>query len=268
LKTNKIEGVDLQTTAAGNEEIELTILVPVKDEAESIPELAGEIEKACLNIESAWECLWIDDGSEDLTQKILKETTQKHKNHFFLILDQNYGQSAALYAGIQQSRGRLIVTLDGDGQNDPADIPALLERQQKKDADMVNGMRTKRQDSKIRKFSSRTANSFRNLVTGESISDVGCSLRIFKRECLNGVFLFKGMHRFIPTLARINGFENIEEIPVGHRPRERGKTKYGIKNRLWVGLIDTLAVSWMKWRRVMPRIKKTNCPQYQADQLR
>jgi len=258
----------LQITAAGHEEIELTILVPVKDEAENIPELAGEIEKACLNIKSAWECLWIDDGSEDLTHKTLEEITRKHENHFFIALDRNYGQSAALYAGMQQSRGRLILTLDGDGQNDPADIPALLELQQKMDADMVNGMRIKRRDSKIRKFSSRTANSFRNLVTGESISDVGCSLRIFKRECLSGVFLFKGMHRFIPTLARINGFENMEEIPVNHRPRERGKTKYGIKNRLWVGLLDTLAVSWMKWRRVLPRIESANTPRYQAERLR
>lgn len=250
----------MDVTAADTQKIEVSILVPVKDEAENIVQLAEEIEEACRGINSPRECLWIDDGSEDNTREALKEVTKRYKGHCYIALDKNYGQSAALYTGLQNCSGRIIVTLDGDGQNDPADIPVLLDRLQSTGADMVNGKRAKRRDSRIRRISSRTANSFRNLVTGEQISDVGCSLRAFKRECLRGVFLFKGMHRFIPTLARINGFEKIEEIPVNHRPRQKGKTKYGIKNRLWVGLIDTLAVSWMKGRGVLPCTKDSNCP--------
>ena len=138
--------------------------------------------------------------------------------------------------------GDILATLDGDGQNDPADIPHLIEKLQKHDGDMVNGVRQKRYGPFVRKISSRIANNFRDWVTGDRVTDVGCSVRVFKLECVKRIPVFKGMHRFLPTLVRMQGYTHIMESPVNHRPRVRGKTKYGIQNRLWVGLTDLAAV--------------------------
>ena len=148
--------------------------------------------------------------------------------------------------------GDILATLDGDGQNDPADIPHLIEKLQKHDGDMVNGVRQKRYGPFVRKISSRIANNFRDWVTGDRVTDVGCSVRVFKLECVKRIPVFKGMHRFLPTLVRMQGYTHIMESPVNHRPRVRGKTKYGIQNRLWVGLTDLAAVKWMQSRLVFP----------------
>ncbi|OPY67421.1 MAG: Undecaprenyl-phosphate 4-deoxy-4-formamido-L-arabinose transferase [Syntrophorhabdus sp. PtaU1.Bin002] len=163
--------------------------------------------------------------------------------------------------GFQNTVGDIIATLDGDGQNDPADIPRLITLLQEHNADMVNGVRSKRNDSFVRKISSRIANGFRNWVTGDNITDVGCALRVFRSRCVKRIPVFKGMHRFFPTLVRIQGFSRIIESPVNHRPRTRGKTKYGIQNRLWVGLADLGAVKWMQSRLVFPEIQsQTDAP--------
>ncbi|MFO7818293.1 MAG: glycosyltransferase family 2 protein [Thermodesulfobacteriota bacterium] len=246
------------TISADSHVIELSILIPVKDEAPNIPALASEIETACSGLQLTRECIWVDDASNDATARVLQDTANNYPGHYFLILDKNYGQSAALHTAMQESRGAILATMDGDGQNDPADIPRLVNQLLKNKADMVNGKRARRRDTIIRKLSSRIGNGFRNMVTGENISDIGCSMRVFRRDCLQGTFVFHGMHRFIPTLARINGFERIEELEVNHRPRQQGQTRYGIGNRLWVGLADTLAVRWMKSRRVLPQVKTTN----------
>ncbi len=236
-------------------QVALSIIIPVKDEGENIDILGNEINMAMENVTLPWECIWIDDGSTDTTVGELKKLSACDARHRLVILARNFGQSAALSVGFQNATGDILVTLDGDGQNDPADIPRLIEKLQKHGADMVNGVRQKRHDSFIRKISSRIANNFRDWVTGDSVTDVGCSVRVFKRECVKGIPVFKGMHRFLPTLVRMQGYTHIMESLVNHRPRVRGKTKYGIQNRLWVGLADLAAVKWMQSRLVFPEVQ-------------
>jgi dolichol-phosphate mannosyltransferase len=233
---------------------DISIIVPVKDEEKNISVLAGEINAAMEKINLSWECVWVDDGSTDYTLREIKSLNYASPHHHWVSLAKNFGQSAAMAAGFQNASGSLLVTLDGDGQNDPADIPALVNRLISDGADLVNGWRKTREDSIVRKISSKIANAYRNKMTKENIKDVGCSLRAFRRECVEHVPVFKGMHRFLPTLIRIAGFEKIVEMPVNHRPRKQGKTKYGIHNRLWVGLADTVAVYWMQRRMVFPKV--------------
>ncbi len=236
--------------------LDLSMIIPVKNEAENIASLAAEIDAAMASITHTWECLWVDDGSADETLAEIQRLCRTNPSHQFVSLDRNYGQSAALYAGFRRARGRILVTLDGDGQNDPNDVSAMVKRLIDERADMVNGVRQRRQDSIIRKISSRIANGYRNWLTKDQITDVGCSLRAFRHECVVDIPPFKGMHRFLPTLVRICGYSKILETPVNHRPRVRGQTKYGIQNRLWVGLADTLAVRWMRHRMVFPEIAR------------
>jgi glycosyltransferase involved in cell wall biosynthesis len=218
------------------------------------------------NVNLSWEGIWIDDGSTDTPASELKKLNEKDFHHRFLLLVRNFGQSAALSVGFQDARGDIIATLDGDGQNDPADIPRLIEVLQKNEADMVNGIRHKRHDSFIRKISSKIANNFRDWVTGDKVTDVGCSVRVFKLKCVRRIPLFKGMHRFFPTLVKMQGYTRIIEYPVNHRPRMRGKTKYGIQNRLWVGLADLAAVKWMQKRLVFPEIQPTVSAPYSKEE--
>jgi dolichol-phosphate mannosyltransferase len=245
-------------THNGSGSLDLSVVVPVKDEAESVFPLAREISEALNDRPWQWECLWIDDGSTDDTLAHLVRIRSEDERHHWLALEHNYGQSAALAAGFSAARGRIVVTLDGDGQNDPKGIPPLVERLVSTDAHMVNGWRSHRRDNAVRRLSSSVSNAFRNRVTGERIRDVGCSLRAFRHECVSDVPVFKGMHRFLPTLVRMAGWDRIEEMPVPHRPRRFGETKYGIHNRLWVGLMDTFAVRWMQRRMVRPRIRSSS----------
>jgi glycosyltransferase involved in cell wall biosynthesis len=232
----------------------VSVVVPVRNEEENIPALAAEIAAALERVGRPWECLWVNDGSTDGTQAVLDRLARAQPRHRVICLDGNFGQSAALAAGFARARGPVVCTLDGDGQNDPADLPGLLERLGAGDVDMVNGIRQLRRDTWTRRAGSRIANGFRNLLTGERVRDVGCSIRAFRREGVEGLPLFKGMHRFLPTLVRMKGFR-ITEMPVRHRPRTRGRTKYGISNRLWVGLADTFAVCWMQRRLVWPKVR-------------
>lgn len=234
--------------------VEVSVVVPVMDEEASVARLAEEIAEAMARTGRRWECVWVDDGSTDGTRAALEAVAAKRPEHRVVALDGHFGQSAALAAGFSSARGPIVATLDGDGQNDPADIPRLLERLDRGDVDMVNGVRAKRRDSFVRRASSKIANAFRNWLTKESVTDVGCSLRVFRKSCVEGIPVFKGMHRFLPTLARLRG-ARIAEVPVHHRPRTAGRTKYGIGNRLWVGISDTLAVRWMQRRLVWPRVR-------------
>jgi len=234
--------------------LDISIVVPVKDEAESVADLAAEVSRAMASGDWSWECLWVNDGSRDGTAEALRGVVRQSANHGWVDLDGNYGQSAALAAGFAQARGRILATLDGDGQNDPADLPLLVRQLEDEGVDMVNGVRARRHDSWVRRASSRLANGFRNWLTGECVTDVGCAIRVVRRDCVLRIPVFKGMHRFLPTLVRMQGF-TITERPVRHRPRTRGRTKYGINNRLWVGIADTVAVCWMKRRLVWPRVR-------------
>jgi glycosyltransferase involved in cell wall biosynthesis len=225
----------------------LSIVIPVHDEVENLEELYLELSEALKTLEDGAEVILVDDGSRDGSLAKIRELAARDPRVRCVALAGNHGQTAALEAGFAQVRGEITVTLDADLQNDPADIPrllALLDR-----ADVVNGIRTERHDSWVRKLSSRIGNGFRNWMTGESVTDVGCSLRAMRTSYLRRVKLFRGMHRFLPTLLRIEG-ARLVEIPVSHRPRRHGRSKYGIGNRLFVGLVDVFAVRWMQ-RRVL-----------------
>jgi dolichol-phosphate mannosyltransferase len=235
----------------------ISIIVPVMNEVDNIVPLANEITAVMEGTRWRWECVWIDDFSSDGTGDKLREFCRADLRHKVFFHEKNYGQSAALASGFRKAEGDIFVTLDGDGQNDPGSIPAVVKKLITEQADLVNGRRKNRADNLIRKISSRIGNGFRNILTGEKISDVGCALRAFRRECTFNVPVFRGMHRYFPTLVRISGYGKILEEPVNHRPRERGRTKYGISNRLWVGIADTIAVCWMKRRMVFPRIEET-----------
>lgn len=232
----------------------ISVVIPVKDEAEIINDLAARITHALEKLSQPWECIWVDDGSSDRTLDVLMRLCAQPCRHSWVQLDRSYGQSAALVVGFEQASGSIIVTLDGDGQNPPEEIPALVERLRGDDLDMVCGYRVRRY-SVMRLLASRIANGFRNTVTGDKIRDVGCSLRAFRSECVSGLFLFRGMHRFLPTLVRLNGYTRIVEVPVDHAPRRFGRSKYGINNRLWVGIADVFAVRWISKRKVSPKIR-------------
>jgi dolichol-phosphate mannosyltransferase len=232
--------------------LDVTLVVPVLDEAENIAALAEEIEAALAPTAWSWECVWVDDGSTDGTALELARLHERDPRHGFVHFDRRRGQSLALAEGFAHARGRLIATMDGDGQNDPADLPRILTFATETGADVVNGVRVNRRNTWLRRISSRIANGFRNWVTRERVRDVGCSLRVMRRAALDGVLVFKGMHRFLPTLVRMNGYGRIFELPVNDRARLRGRTKYGVWNRLWVGIGDTLMVRWLSLRTAVP----------------
>jgi dolichol-phosphate mannosyltransferase len=225
--------------------IDISIIVPVRDERENLRPQIAEIQETMAAVERSYEILYVDDGSSDGSWEALVEAQAEFPALRLLRLDRNHGQSAATDAGIRRARGDILITLDGDMQNVPADIPLLLEHLDR--ADMVCGYRARRHDSLWRRIQSRISNHVRNRLTGDSIRDTGCSLKAFRRECFVNVKLFEGMHRFLPTLARMEGFR-IEQIAVSHRPRNRGQAKYGMWNRLFRSSRDLLAVRWMQRR--------------------
>lgn len=235
--------------------IDLSIVIPVKNEEESVPVLAEEIGRALEGITRTWECVWVDDGSTDGTLAALEALhgSDPYRQQF-VSLDRNYGQSHALGAGFRAAVAEIIATLDGDLQNDPVEIPRLLKILDRGEAEMVTGIRIRRRDNWVRRIASRIGNGFRNVVTGDRIDDVGCSLRVFRRECLEGLPVFKGMHRFFPTLVRMQGFR-VQQVPVAHRPRPYGQTKYSIGNRMWSGMMDCFGVRWLKSRARSVRVQ-------------
>lgn len=223
----------------------LSVVIPVRDEAGSLRALHRELDAALGEVSGGIEILLVDDGSRDDSLARMREIAGADPRVRVLTLDGQHGQSAALEAGFRVVRGTVTATLDADLQNDPADLPRLLSHLNR--ADVVGGIRTDRHDSWVRKLASRIGNGFRNWVTGESVTDVGCSLRVMRTAYLRRVKLFRGLHRFLPTLLRLEGARVIE-VPVCHRERRFDRSKYGILDRLFVGFVDVLAVRWMKSR--------------------
>lgn len=226
------------------DEILITIVIPVKNEEETLPALAREIDAAFAAQTYRWEVLWVDDGSTDRSRQLMQAQPAPHR---WIALDRNHGQSAAFMAGFRAARGTWVGTLDGDGQNDPVDLPRQLARALEKGVDMVNGIRAKRQDSWFRRLSSKIGNGIRNAMTGNTVRDVGCSTRVVRRTALLDLPFFHGMHRFLPTLVQMKGF-TIDEIPVNHRPRAGGASKYGLWNRAPSACRDLFGVRWLKLR--------------------
>lgn len=229
----------------------LSVVMPVHDEEESLEPLYRELCAVLRGLSGDAELLFVDDGSGDGSLARMREIAAKDARVRVLALDGHYGQSAALEAGFRAARGEVVATLDADLQNDPADLPTLLAGLG--GADVVSGVRRGRRDPWSRRMAARVANAFRNLVTGESVSDVGCSLRVMRAVHVKRVRLPRGMHRFLPTLLRMEG-ARLAERPVSHRPRRHGRSKYGFRDRLFAGLVDTLAVRWMKSRRQHVRV--------------
>ena len=222
----------------------LTLVIPAFNEEASVVELRAEIDAAMSAVDFPWEAVWVDDGSTDRTCERLRGFLPPHRYLRFL---ENCGQSAALVAGIRSALGEWIATLDGDGQNDPRDIRRQLEYALANDLDMVNGIRTERSDNAVRRVSSCIANRYRRRLLGDSATDVGCSTRVVRRVFVYDLPFFDGLHRYLPALVEMRG-GSMGEIPVNHRPRRAGHSKYGIRNRLWVGLRDVQGVRWLKAR--------------------
>jgi glycosyltransferase involved in cell wall biosynthesis len=196
--------------------------------------------------------IFIDDGSRDDSLDILQELAARDARVRVVELARNFGQHSALLAGFRICRGDIVVTLDADLQNDPADIPRLVRELEGWDA--VVGVRAVRCDSLVRRVSSRIANYVRNRLSDETITDTGCSLKAYRKEALDRLKLYRGMHRFLPTLLKMEGYR-VRELPVGHRARAHGDSKYGIGNRLVPSFVDLLAVRWMKKRALRYEVK-------------
>src|SRR5947199_1445273 len=225
---------------------DLSVVFPVYNEEENIPILLDEIAKA-LDGKWAYEIVAVDDGSTDRSLDVLRASRAKHPMLRVLAFEKNSGQTAALDAAWRAARGTYVVSLDADLQNDPADIPAMMAAQQMSGSDMVIGVRVNRNDTWSRKMQSRIGNGVRNWITKDKITDTGCSLKLVRRDAIDRVTLYTGMHRFLPTLVRMRGYKVIE-MPVNHRPRQFGVSKYGAMNRAFRGLADCLAVRWMSKR--------------------
>ncbi len=238
---------------SGRTDIEISVVVPVYNEEENLPILIPEIVSALEPLSKPYEMIFVDDGSTDRSRDILKKMAPQHPELRLLGLKRNCGETAAGAAGLKEARGRVVITLDADLQNDPKDIPKMLEYL--RDYDMVTGWRETREDSWVKRITSKIANGIRNRLSGESIRDSGCTFRAYKRECLQNLKLYKGMHRFMPTLVKMEGFRVIE-VPVGHRSRKFGVSKYTTWNRMWRAFVDLLAVRWMKSRHVRYEIEE------------
>jgi glycosyltransferase involved in cell wall biosynthesis len=235
--------------------LDVSVVIPVCNEEENILPLAREIH-AALNGRYAFETLFVDDGSTDGTARAALAAREQGMPEVRLIKHAvRSGQSAAVATGVRYARAPIIATLDGDGQNDPADIPKLLDTLRAPDRGelrLVMGNRTTRRDTWLRRLSSRVANRVRGGLLRDGTPDTGCGIKVFDRSVFMDMPRFNHMHRFMPALFQREGYE-VVSVPVGHRERTKGTSKYGLQNRLWVGIVDMFGVMWLI-RRSSPRI--------------
>jgi dolichol-phosphate mannosyltransferase len=234
----------MQTTSSP----EISVVVPLFNEEESIAILQTELSAALTGLD--YEIVFVDDGSVDRTAERIKTAP----NIRLIRFEKNSGQSAAIYAGLTAARGATVIIIDGDLQNDPADIPKLLA-EIARGADLVCGYRVKRQDTLAKRATSRIANAVRSRYTKDGVRDTGCTLKAMRRECMSMLLPFKGMHRFIPALVKAGGYRLVE-VPVNHRPRRFGQSKYGLGNRALRATIDMFGVRWLLSRRLHYKIRE------------
>ncbi|MBK6334226.1 MAG: glycosyltransferase family 2 protein [Betaproteobacteria bacterium] len=234
----------------------LSVVVPVRNEAENIEPLVREIAAALSGLR-AFEIVYVDDGSDDGTHAELERLAASLPQLRHLRHVRSCGQSTAILTGVHSARHPWVATLDGDGQNDPADIPRLLERlaaaQPEENLQMLAGWRAARRDTWLRRLSSRVANGVRSRVLRDATPDTGCGLKLFARDTFLALPYFDHMHRFLPALVQRQG-GRVESIVVSHRPRTRGRSKYGVHNRLWVGIVDLFGVAWLMRRARRPEV--------------
>ncbi|MDR3441218.1 glycosyltransferase family 2 protein [Telmatospirillum sp.] len=237
----------------------IAVVVPVKNEADNILPLITEI-AAAFSGRWPFEIIYVDDGSDDATPARLDAAKNDYPQLRVIRHRQSCGQSQAVASGVKAARAPYVATLDGDGQNDPADVPALFERllavpEADRDMLLVAGHRQKRQDTGLRRLSSKVANGVRAAMLGDATPDSGCGLKVFSREAFLDMPRFNHMHRFLPALMIRRGGKVIS-VRVNHRPRERGQSKYGLWNRLWVGIVDLFGVMWLQRRASVPVIDR------------
>lgn len=233
--------------------LQLSVVIPVCNEAENVAPLAREIHAALDGLVS-FEVIFIDDGSTDATAaEVIKIRNQAVPQIRLLRHSQRSGQSTGVRTGVRAARAPWIATLDGDGQNDPADIPGLLQALANQNSDgqlkLIMGNRTTRKDTWLRRLSSRVANGVRGSMLSDGTPDTGCGIKLFEREMFLELPHFNHMHRFLPALVQRAGMRVIS-VPVKHRPRLSGTSKYGLNNRLWVGIVDLFGVMWLIKRRI------------------
>jgi dolichol-phosphate mannosyltransferase len=225
----------------------VSVVVPLFNEEENVPILQGELTAALTGLD--YEIIFVDDGSSDRTVERIAPDPRVRLVQF----ERNAGQSAAMYAGLHNAQGDVAVLIDGDLQNDPADIPRLLAEIER-GADLVCGYRAQRKDTVVKRITSRVANFVRSRFTKDGVRDTGCTLKAMKRECAETLLPFKGMHRFIPALVKGAGY-HLVEIPVNHRPRKFGLSKYGLGNRALRATTDMFGVRWLLSRRLNYKVR-------------
>ncbi|MFB7140721.1 glycosyltransferase family 2 protein [Gottfriedia sp. NPDC056225] len=230
----------------------LSVVAPIYNEEENIKNLYQSITNAVKDKVKEYEIILVDDGSKDNSANLLEQLSKADSHVKPIYFEKNCGQTAALWAGMRQAKGEYISLIDADLQTDPHDILTLMPYM--KEYDFANGMRLKRRDTYIKKISSRIGNGVRNKLTNDIIYDTGCPMKLMKREVAQSLYLHEGMHRFLPTLAKMNGF-NVIEVEVSHREREYGVSKYGVFNRAFVGLMDAVVIGWLKKRVIQYKIK-------------
>lgn len=226
---------------------QIVIVVPVFNESGNIEPMAREVAEAFALETRPWQLVFVDDASQDDTWEVIRRVAASNPKIRAFRHARNRGQSAAVWTGVSKTTAPFICTLDGDLQNNPADLPSMLAMLDR--CDFVCGRRTRRQDSRVRLVSSWVARKVRTWSLGYDFADTGCALRAFKRSSLEGLFPFNGLHRFLPILVAGNG-SRVVEIPVGHRPRVSGVSKYGVWNRLGRGLFDLVGMAWFQRRRL------------------
>ncbi|HEY2615113.1 MAG TPA: glycosyltransferase family 2 protein [Chthoniobacterales bacterium] len=234
------------TEATGSPAI--SVVVPLFNEEDNVPILQAELAAALSGRD--YEIIFVDDGSTDRTAERVAIGPRVRLLRF----EKNSGQSAALFAGLQNSLGATVLLIDGDLQNDPADSPKLLA-EIKSGADLVCGYRAERKDTFGKRLTSRIANFVRSRFTKDGVRDTGCTLKAMRRDCIGALFPFKGMHRFIPALVKAAGYRLVE-IPVNHRPRKYGQSKYGLGNRALRATIDMFGVRWLLARRLNYKMRR------------
>lgn len=234
---------------------EISLIVPVYNEEESLPLLTEEIRAAMERAGRSWELLLVDDGSTDASLAVIRDLAEDFPQVRYIAFAANCGQSAAFAAGFREAAGELSITMDADLQNDPADIPAMLNLYGRDGVNMVIGWRANRQDTLAKRLASRFGNAVRNWISGDTIRDTGCSLKIMRTDMARRLPVFTGMHRFFPALMRLEGAV-IAEVAVNHRPRRMGVSKYGIWDRARKTLFDLLAVRWLQSRHITYSIRE------------
>jgi glycosyltransferase involved in cell wall biosynthesis len=226
----------------------VSVVVPVYNEEDNVLTLQTEINRALSGMD--YEIVFVDDGSTDRTSEKIERGPRIRVVRF----EKNAGQSAATYAGLNAARGKTVILMDGDLQNDPADIPRLLA-ELARGADLVCGYRASRKDTVVKRITSRVANFVRSRFTGDGVRDTGCGLKAMRRECVAAVVPFKGVHRFVPALIKGAGYR-LTEVPVNHRPRRFGESKYGLGNRAIRATVDMFGVRWLLSRHFHYKIRR------------